>query len=473
VADTYSDTYSDVYGGGGGSGGLPVPTFPPTPPPLPPVRIDALNLGNLSPQQPIEWRLLDINTLNFNAVGAFTIQLPATARNWQLITFDSSGEFVPVVLYVDWHGIFQVPLIAEQWEHDLSVDTQSRTGLVTETITLSGADLLALLANRVCYPHGTSTWSGQATAPRTITGPAETVIKTLVSENTVTAADAARKIPNFAVATDQGRGGTITYTITPPVPSTGTATTTTANLGASLMDMIRTVAAQTSIGVKISLSGGQFVFDCYVPRNLANQAVFAYSLGNLRGDTLADATPTADVALLQSGAATGAFVEHDSSFPASTDPWRRAESYSDQTATTTAADLTTAYTDVLTQGGSAHQLSAIAVDGPMLRFGADAPPIQGYELGDTVTVALNDGLSYTDIVSAVQLTADATGGSYLGSYSPNFRAGGAPSGPYTEVVIPTIGLPFNAATDPTAVTRLATEVRKLQKQIQKLRKAGQ
>jgi hypothetical protein len=216
------------------------------------------------------------------------------------------------------------------------------------------------------------------------------------------------------------------------------------------------------------------VFDCYVPRNLSTQAVFAYSLGNLRGDTLSDAIPTADVALLQSGATTGMFVEHDSSAPASTDPWRRAEQYSDQTSTTVAADLTTAYTDVLTQGGTAHQLSAIAVDTPMLRFGADASPVQGYGLGDTVTVALSDGIAYTDTVSSVQLIADATGGSYLGSgYSPNYRAGGPPSGPYAETVIPTIGVPYNSATDPTAVTQLAAEVRKIQKAMQKLRKAGQ
>lgn len=438
------------------------------------VRIDALSLSNLSPQQPITWRLLDISTLNYNQVGTFTLQLPATDRNWQLITFDAQGEFIPVVLYVDWNGVFQVPLIAEKWEHDLSVDTMSHTGLTTETITLSGADMLSLLANRVCYPTGTSTWSSQTTTPRAVTGPAETVIKTLVRENMVTAFDTARRIPNFAIATDLGRGGTVTYTVVPPIPATGTATTTTANLGASLMDMIRTVATQTQIGVKVGLSGGQLVFDCYIPRNLAGQAVFAYSLGNLRGDLLSDATPTADVSLLQSGATVGSFTEHDSTAPAATDPWRRAEAYSDQTSTTTAADLTTAFTDALTQGASAHQLSAIAVDTPLLRFGNDAAPVQGYQLGDTVTVALRaSGVSYTDIVSAVQLTADATGGSYAGSYSPSYRAGGAPSGPYVETVIPTIGVAANSATDTTAVSQIAAEVRKLQKQIQKLRKAGQ
>ncbi len=437
------------------------------------VRIDALSLSGLAPQQPITWRLLDINTLSFNAAASFTLQLPATPRNWELITFDSAGEFIPVLLYVDWNGVFQVPLLAEQWEHDLSVDSQSLTGLVTETITLSGSDLLALLAARVCYVDGTKTWASQPTAPRTVTGPAETVIKTLVTENTVTAADAARVIPGFTVAADQGRGGTVTYTVTPPVPSTGTATTTTSTLGASLMDVVRAVAAQSQIGVSVALSGGQLVFDCYLPRDLSSQAVFAYSLGNLRGDTLSDAIPTADVALLESGATTGMFTEHDAAVPAATDPWRRTEQFSDQTSTTTTSDLTQAYTDVLTQGASAHQLSAIAVDTPLLRFGADASPVQGYQLGDTVTVALSGSVSYTDIVSAVQLTADATGGSYLGSYSPNYRAGAPPSGPYTETVIPTIGVPYSAATDPTAVTQLAAQVERIQKQIQRLRKAGQ
>lgn len=417
------------------------------------VRIDALDSATLSPLQPITWQKLDA-TLTFNAVGAFTLDLPATARNWQLITFDAQGEFKPVVLYVDWNGVFQVPLLAEQWNHSLTVDDQA--GIVTETITLAGADMLALLANRVCYPNGTLAWTAQTTTPRVATGAAETVIKTLVTENTLTAGDTARRLPNFAVATDLGRGGTVTYTVTPPVPSsTAPAASNTATLGASLMDMVRSVAAQSLTGASVTLSSGQLVFDCYIPRDLTAKAVFAVSLGNLRSDQLSDAAPTADVALLQSGAAVSPFSLHAASGSAAADPLRRAEQYSDQTSTTAAADLTQSYTDVLTQGGSQHQLSVTAVDTPYLRFGVDDPPVQGYLLGDKVTVAINDGVAYPDIVSAVQLTADATGESY------------------TETVTPTIGSAYGSGADQTAVSQLAARVRQIQKQLQRLRKAGQ
>lgn len=417
------------------------------------VRIDALDTTTLMPLQPITWSKLDA-TLTFNTAGSFTLTLPPTDRNWQLIAFDAQGEFKPVILYADWNGVYQFLLLAEQWGHDLSVDND--TGIVTETLTLTGADLLALLANRVCFRDGTAAWTAQLTTARTVgPAPAETVIKTLVSENTVSAGDTARRIPNFTVAADAGRGGTASYAITPPVPDTGSGTTQNATLGPSLMDMIRSVAAQSLIGVTVTLAGGQLVFDCYVPRDLTAAAVFAPQLGNLRTDSVSDAAPTADVALLQSGAASGAFTEHDASGDAAADPLRRAEQYSDQTSTTTASDLTQAYTDLLTQGASVHQLAVTVADGPMLRFGYDVPPVQGYLLGDTVTVAIRDGVTYSDIVSQVELAADAT------------------SDPYTETVTPTIGNAYGSGTDQTATSQLAARVRAIDQAIGRLRKAGQ
>ena len=433
------------------------------------VTIDALTRG-LVPQQNIAFQKIDISTLQFNVTGAFTLVLPATPANWQLVTFDSQGEFIPQALFVNWNNVFSVPLLAEMWEHDLTVDPN--TGLITETITLSGADFLALLANRVVYPRGTSAWTAQTTTPRTITGPAETVIKTLVTENMVTAGDSARNVPNFTVAADLGRGGTVTYTITPPTPGTGTGTAT-ATLGPQLMDMVRSVAAQSLIGVQINLAGNQLVFDCYIPRDLSAEAVFSTSLGNLRGDTVSDAVPTADVALLEDGASAPNFTEHDASGDAAADPWRRAEIFDDQTSTTAASDLAAAVTSDLTQGASAHVLTITATDIPLLRFGSTVPPVQGYQLGDTVTVAIRPGVSYTDIVSGVELTAgsDTAGTVYMGP-ATGVQAAGT-YGAYYEVVTPIIGNPNFAARGQTVTQRLASQVRLIDKAVAQAKKAGQ
>jgi hypothetical protein len=597
------------------------------------VRIDALS-DELVPQQPITWQKLDVNTLQFNQVGAFTLVLPATPRNWLLVTFDSQGEFIPRALFVDWNGVFQVPLLAEQWEHDLVVDPN--TGIITETITLSGADFLCLLANRVAYIDGTKTWANQPTTPRVISGPAETVIKTLVTENMVTAGDTARNVPNFTVATDQGRGGTISLTLTAPLAtgssnwlsgdsagfdgslgnwtaqancgiarttdrahsgghsmqmtsaaagdmtafsgapgsvaaqgmsvrpgdsincsawfrtfnfaqtcdtgasfydisgshlatiyaqgavdsdsgwtqSTGSVAapdnsvwalaavkvqntqnagevhyvddvmlydsgggatgTYVSNLGQTLMDKIRTVASKSLIGVSIGLAGGNLVFDCYLPRDLSKKAVFSTTLGNLRGDSIADAIPTTDVVLIEDGAQPPNFTEHDSSGDAAGDPWRRTELFEDQTSSTNADDISTAVDQDLADGASAHTLTITATDIPHLRFGETVGVVQGYQLGDTVTIQIHPGISYTDVISAVELTAgsDTSGTVYMGPTTGVQVTGSY--GSYYEVVTPTVGASSDDSTaDRSAVRRLASQVRKINKAIRAARKAGQ
>jgi hypothetical protein len=88
------------------------------------------------------------------------------------------------------------------------------------------------------------------------------------------------------------------------------------------------------------------------------------------------------------------------------------------------------------------------VDLPRVRFGADAAGVQGYREGDIVAVDIRDGITYTDVVSAVQLTADAS------------------QQTYTETVVPTIGAgDAEAGTDQTAVAKLAAQVRAIEQQL--------
>lgn len=649
--------------------------------------------GLLLPAQPIQWSLIDINTLNLNQAGSFTVECAATDLNWQLIQFDSEGDFIPFPILVDWHGRFQVPLLVETYQAVTSVD--STTGTVTDALTFTGSDFLTLLAARVAFPNGALPWTQQTGQPFKYSGPAETVIKDIVSKNCVTPGDPARKIPNFVIAPNQERGESVTYTITPPVPA-GTANGLPApNLGASLMDVIRTIAGQTPIGVSITLENGQLVFDCFIPRDLSNIAVFATGLGNLRGDSISDGIPTADVALIQSattevftttqlwtcppgvtsvdvecwggggggagapsvpasagfpkgggtspyfggggggggefaratipvtpgqqywvfvgdggqggnhdqpgsgggesaftgdgdnvtahggqgaaapsthnkgsgapggqgsgaefhrdggdgadgamlqankngtfggygggggssasigasgrnakdniggtgapappsggkggdagsygggtssdgqdGTAPGgggggggigviggqggngglgqvqivylsagqsAFIESDATGNAATDPWRRAESYSDQTGTASATDIATAIQNILLQGAAQQSLTVTALDTPMLMFGTPPPPAIGYQLGDYVTVEIRDGVTYTDQVTAVELAASTTGYVYLPQSLVNnavFQTtapaapGGANTSSYVEFVAATLG----------------------------------
>ncbi|MEU6033967.1 hypothetical protein ABZ801_01010 [Actinomadura sp. NPDC047616] len=397
--------------------------------------IEELDLGTLTRRAPVPFRKLEINVA-FNAAGSFTAELPATPRSWQLIRLDTDGNLSPVGLTVDWNGVAEFTLLAEQWGYQRTIDQQ--TGQITEVITLSGSDLLSLLANRIAYPDPAKPWASQPTATRTYSGPAETVIKQIITQNLVQAADPARRIPFLDIAPDLGRGGTVTYKVASVRPATTTPVGDAPTIAASLMDMVRSVAIQSQIGVRLTLEGTRLRFDTFLPRDLSSRAVFAAGLGNLAEANLTVADPTVTTVLTQ---AASSFLEKTAT--GSGDPWRRVEQFLDQTHTDT--DAAQAATEALAQGAGKVQLAVNAVDLPRLRFGADSPGVTGYLLGDIVAVDLRDGVTFTDIVTKVQLTADTTGEHYA------------------ESVTPSIGT--DPAEDQTLTAQLTARLRAVEKQL--------
>lgn len=410
------------------------------------VSVEPLRRSDLTCLRPLTWSKIDLSSIAFNAVGSFTLDVPATPQAWDQIEFDVDGNYLPNLFLVDWHGIYQVPLIAESYNPVKTVDT---SGATTETISFAGADMLALLANRLVYRDPTSTWAAQSAGTTTVTGKAETVIKNLVKANLVDAAETNRRVPNFAVAADLARGGTVTYQIV--IKDSATTDTVTATTGQTLMDMVRAVAAQSNIGVRIDLINGQLVFDCYIPRDLSQRVVFSQEVGSLRGYNLTDSTPTGNAVLMQTGATSGAFVTAGGA--GATDPWRRVEVYNDQTSTTDAAQITQAQTDAVAQGAGAAKIAVTVNDLPRVRFGADAAGVQGYREGDIVAADLREGVTYTNVVSAVQLTADAS------------------QQAYTETVTPTIGAgDIDTGTDQTATAKLTAQLRVIEQQLKQMQK---
>ena len=304
------------------------------------------------------------------------------------------------------------------------------SGQVTETITLSGCDDLGPIANRLAYPDPTKTWPNQLTTSQdSQTGKLETVIKHFVNANAGPGAIATRRVPTLTVASDLARGGTVTYLAR---LADGT--------DLSLMDIARTlIATGGPMGVSVVQSGGALVFDCYVPRDLSKIAWFSYSLGNLRGHNLSDTTPTCTNALIR-GSST--FMEITNG---STDGWQRVEQLVDQSSTTDATVMTQAGNEAIVQGAGVAALAMTPIDLPRLRFGQD------YGLGDTVTVEPLDGAVYADIVSQVELVADATGQTYI------------------ETATPTVGLTStDLGNNPTATAKVAAKIRQLERMIRQL-----
>lgn len=165
------------------------------------VLLEALDLSTLKRGKPITFDKIDV-TLSYDEVGAVVVDLPAIDRNWELISLDGDGNLTPFGLVLGWDGVYEVPLLIEDWGFKRSLTD----GRIVESLTLTGADFLSLLANRIAYRTPGSAWTAQ-TAGSTTYGPnpAETVIKTIVAANLVTAGDTARRVPLLTVATDQER----------------------------------------------------------------------------------------------------------------------------------------------------------------------------------------------------------------------------------------------------------------------------
>jgi hypothetical protein len=410
------------------------------------VSVEPLRKADLARLRPLTWSKVDLTSIAFNAAGTWTVDVPATDAVWDLIELDTDSAYKPNLFLVDWHGVYQVPLLAESYTAAKTVDD---AGVQSEVITFAGSDMLALLANRLVYRDPTVAWSAQTAGTTTITDTAETVIKGLVQANLVDAAETSRRVPNFVVADDLARGGTVTYQIV--IKDSTTTDTVTATSGQTLMDMVRAVAAQSNIGVRIDLVDGQLVFDTYIPRDLSERVVFSQDVGSLRGYNLTDSTPTGNAVLMQTGGTSGAFVA--ASGAGATDPWRRVEVYNDQSSTTDATQISQAQMDALTQGAGAAKVAVTVVDLPRVRFGADATGVQGYREGDIVAVDIWDGITYTDVVSAVQLTADASQQSY------------------TETVVPTIGAgDVSSGTDQTATAKLTAQIRAIEQQLKQMQR---
>lgn len=403
------------------------------------VLVEELKLGTLKRGRPIVFDKIDV-TVAHNAVGSFVLEMPANPRNWELIQLDAGGELVPVGLVLTWRGgVYEVVLLAEDWDFKRAVTD----GQIVETLVLTGADMLALLANRIAYPNPASTWPSQTITTGTYTGNAESVIKTIVSANLVTAGDTARRVPNLTVATNLNRGGSVTYKVVPPDPA-ATAGTQITTVAQSLMDMVRAVDLQSPMGVRITLGASSLVLDVYQPQDLTEAAVFSGPLGNLPEAGLSVTAPTGNAILLQSKVTGSAFTQANGY--GYNNPWRRVEVFSDQSSTDTAADITTAGNEAVAAGAGQVKIAVTAIDLPRLRFGATDPAagIQGYQVGDKVTLDIRDGVTYSDVISKVQLVADTTGDTY------------------TETVTPTIGV-GDDATDKTINAKLSAKLRALER----------
>lgn len=330
--------------------------------------------------------------LNFCAPAAGTVTLPAWPE--VMAQLQPGNRLVVIRDGAIWcAGPLETP---QSYAWDL--DSNAEPG----TVTTQFSDDLARVAGYLTYPTPGATFASQPadTTTRSITSAnAESIIRTLVSENCGPGALAVRRIEHLALDTVAGVG----------------TTTSISTRFEALLDVCRTVASGDGLGFRTRQVGSNILFGVYAPTDRTATCRFSAALGNLRSLSYSLVAPLATAELVQGGdvsSATGVFVEVDSG--AASD-WYRVEKLQDQTGVIDDADgeLTQAGTLALQDDNPQSALSTVTVDTPDLQAGRD------FGLGDKVTVVLPTGLEVQDVVRTISLAADPDGGEVVTSVIGN------------------------------------------------------
>jgi hypothetical protein len=390
------------------------------------VWVEALNSGLVS-QGPIQFVNLTA-TLYYNAVGTWSMLVPYSDMLWNMI---QAGDFI---ININWRGLFSFGGKCEKPGYIDSIPGAAGGGGGTQAgpfIQLSGADYLALIANRIAYPNPAVAWGSQTAAGADAVSAMklETAIKHYVNLNAGAGALAARRVSLLDIATDQARGNAVSYTV-----KFGSG------VDLDLMDLIRSLINNSGSALGVSVvrnpATHRLTFDCYVPRNLSGKAWFSESLGNLTAINFSLSDPNVTDALVQ-GAGTN-FVSRSAS---ATTQWNKTETFIDNSTETDVNNLATTAQSALLTGAEGPVMTATVTDTPFLTFGRD------YGLGDIVSIEVRSGAVYSDVVTAVTLTAD-------------------PAQTPAISVLPTIGQSANAtATDQKIIGQLTKRIKNLERAI--------
>lgn len=324
-------------------------------------------------------------TLNWLAVSSWTIDLPATDA--------VLGKCAPgwgVIVYLDGEQILSGAI--EDIERERSSDGAA-TG--RGTVSITGSDDLAIVASELAWPVPTEPVTNQGASARdSRSGAAETVIKGYVSDNVGVGRDVDRQdasapdVREVVVGADQARGDTVEFS---------------ARFD-PLLDLIR--EAHGGLGVTCGQdTSQQIVFDVVEPRDLSGSAVFSFELGNLRSARWNSGLPETTHAIVGGEGEGTARIFRERRDSTAANDWRmHTAEFIDQRSSSSNLELDQAGDEALEDGRRTGIIDARLLDTARLAYGTD------YHLGDRVTVVPEPPSAFTDIVTSVQITADAESG---------------------------------------------------------------
>ncbi|WP_028265940.1 Gp37-like protein [Arthrobacter sp. MA-N2] len=273
-------------------------------------------------------------------------------------------------------------MIYRHGEFQMSGPVRAADGnfMMASKLTFSVEDDFRILNNWLAWPKPTAPLTGQDVEYRTITGPAETVVKTVMAEA------ATRLGFPLAVAPSLGRGasGKYTFRFHPAY------------------DRLFPAVDQAGIGVTVRQDGAGLLLDCYEPRNYPHQ--LSAESGTVIGGTYSLAAPNVTRVVV---GGQGEGVERE--FKGFSEPTRETvwndiiEVLQDARDSSSGDVYADRAAEVLAEGAPLAGLSLELSETKHFRYGGD-----GLRVGDRVT-AMVRGQAYTDVLREVQLSWDNSG----------------------------------------------------------------
>lgn len=319
----------------------------------------------------------------FNAVGAFSLEVPADSAKAPLLT-EGNGL---IIRTASGDTVMSGPIRSVDWSRSSGDGGSGK-------LTVGGVDDTSLLAQYTCWPTPTAVIGSQTDSVYKLSAvKAETGMRTLVNINAGPGALTSRKNTLLTLASDGLRGPTITRQI---------------NQFDNLLTVLADIANSSGpLGFRVVQVGTGLQFQVYTPAVRA-AARFSFALGNLTDASYSTTPPTCTRAIVVAGGGSSPRVckTYDRSDPLF--PGLVIEQFVDLTSVDTAStDLTAqmdqAGSEALTNGAGQGSLAISPIDIPKLRYGRD------YNTGDTVSADVR-GDWYTDVVREVTLTCTASDG---------------------------------------------------------------
>lgn len=268
-------------------------------------------------------------------------------------------------------------MIYRHGEFEMSGPVRLVTGdfNMASVLTFSVEDDFRILHNWLAWPKPTAPLTGQNVEYRTITGPAETVVKTVMRET------ATRLSFPLNIAPDLGRGdrGTYTFRFHPAY------------------DRLFPAVDQAGIGVTVRQESAGLLLDCYEPRDYPH--VLRPESGTVLGGSYSLAAPTATRVVV--GGQGEGVARTFKGFP---DAAREAEwtdvieVFQDARDSSVGDVYAERGAEVLAEGAPMSGLSLELSETPHFRYGG-----KGLRRGDRVTAVIN-GQPFTDTLREANLS---------------------------------------------------------------------